>query len=156
MYQPWYYIISPSRNLLELLQNYSAKYDNQLERWLKKPSIWSRNPGKARMIWELGHEAQIKILFICELVIRREDNLNQEYDALLSEILGTPPYSIQTFDRWWTIEHIDEPIYNFNSYERNNWISPEIFAKFDATGMPYVDDWLEQMEQRENEKKPES
>jgi hypothetical protein len=119
------YVIRPKDELLRVAQKYPAvnqtPYVWQFDEW--GYSRWREQDYlDARKLLFLATNYQHLLRYIATKLIHPEVDY-------LKEILGTPPFSVAMFDRWWTIERIfrevkvQDSLLDFLSLETLNAVS---------------------------------
>jgi hypothetical protein len=140
MKHDFYYIIRPTTILSDLLDQYTKNHHTQLEASLRNAVIWQKQPGRTFVGWEAEHAAQVKLLFLADWIETYHETTEPSFKALLGEILGEPPYSVDLFNRWWTLEVVRSSLRQVTHEAQA--LSPHTYTQFAPTGLPEVDEWL--------------
>ena len=129
-----YFVLTPKLALRELGRN-----GNELAAFLaRRPLLWRSKLPRLRTPGDAGNLARLKILFVLEVWSSYEGDENLKG-------LEEGGLSLNTFDRWWTLEPIAFPE-TAEAVERG--IPVECFQRFSNTGDEWVDGWLERMRQK--------
>lgn len=139
----FYYLIQPNDLLLRCLDEYAKDHDTHLDDDLRRKVVW-----KAKKRSELMHAFHylplVKLAFLAERVEDTQEISEPFYVEMLHRILGEPPYTIEIFDQWWTIETLEWGAFDLEhesqAFRKSTWQS------FDLTGKPAIDDWLQELQ----------
>ncbi|MBC7870090.1 MAG: hypothetical protein H7Y09_04570 [Chitinophagaceae bacterium] len=81
--------------------------------------------------------ARLKLLFLAFMSSLFPDD--SEDSAFFTELLGTAPWTLATFDRWWTVERVDV---EENLHEVVEEIEIDDLERIGQTGISGVDSWI--------------
>lgn len=131
-----HYILSPKKELIALLETHELT----LSAHFGRSSIWTREEGGYGSPTEDQSMAAIRLLFIAHFrsVLLRLNISNKQ--QFLDEIMGSPPFSTDVFDKWWTIERLHKAEDFRDVVDR---IAPEQFDLLAETGIPKIDYQIE-------------
>ena len=130
-----YYLIQSKPELYEKL----AQFDSDSAEVFLEKSVWKKQHHARSTITKQQDVLQIKILFLTSLY---EDFalVENPLKIVVAHLLGEPPFSVEAFDQWW---HIETIAYEEDIDSVTNASSRETLKLINATGDPYVDDWLQ-------------
>lgn len=138
-----YYLIRPNANLIDRVMEYNKANDTDMTKIFLDTELWSKQ-NSSRITGD--YTDLVKVMFIADLYSEyfATDFLqrhNPDLYKFFVEILGLPPYSLHTFDKWWQIEYLGRGVNKFEAYEQSIGRLPvDLFLE---TGNPRVDTWLE-------------
>jgi hypothetical protein len=132
-----YYVIKPNKRLLERL----SKEPPDLQELLLLPALWTKEVGGKTVWGEREHMIQVALMFLLNL---RQDYIvgndpHPEVQLLIEELLGSPPYTMEVFDCWWEIEHLDEGEQYEDVEEQMGLEDIQLLA---GGGLARIDGWL--------------
>jgi hypothetical protein len=130
-----FYLIKPNSELIEQLK--LAPSDAKII--LESSQLWSKAEPDGKWM-PTDFMAQVKLLFIFNLKQSYLDSAEKsDFQEFLGNLLGSPPFSIDLFDKWWEIQRlqIDEDF-----EEVQNSLDPTSLKLVSPTGVPLVDAWL--------------
>jgi hypothetical protein len=122
------FVIRPS----ESLKTATAEWQSDLKELLLQTSLWTKTEGQ-RTTWKMEDTlAQVKLLFLGSL---------KDYTNItdFENLVGVLSLSVRTFDRWWTIEEIDDEEL---VEEVEKVLEPSVAEHLEDTGRPAVDEWI--------------
>jgi hypothetical protein len=139
-----YYFIRPSQALKDRLR----QGDPDVAELMSEPHLWTKKEGGITVWTDEDYTAQVKLLFLLDLWSEYVIHVGEDESLklFLEEIMGLPPFSTATFDRWWTVERfegIDECFEEISSRLSREY--PHLLAKSD---LPRVESWLSKLDQR--------
>ncbi len=107
-----YFLIMPNHDLLKLLK--SASDDTKA--LLGESILWTKAEADG-VHNSTDHIEQVKLLFLIDLKQRFIDgNPASDFTALLESLLGSSPFTVRSFDRWWSIKRFGDA-FDFNEVE---------------------------------------
>ena len=139
---PAYFIITPSEELVMLLDKYNYPQD----RWREK-MIWEIRGGLNLDEPELARERKyVKIAFLLDIILTmRVTAIKEKYSYIahiVHEIFGNPPhYDITILEKWWIIERTTNFYTESDSVKR---ATSQDFQQIKKTGNGAVDAWLDE------------
>ena len=95
LYELSFYLIRPNTELLAMLAQYP---DDLLS--LSYPRLWANSDESITSLHDDDHLALVKLIFLAKLSTNVDYNTDPNAKALGSNLLGMPPYRVETFDRW--------------------------------------------------------
>ena len=133
-----HFVIMPSEHLVQRLAGAS---DSNIPLLLGKPELWSKRQ-HGRTTWTIeDYQIAIKLLFLITLQQEylEEENDSTELKQIVEELLGSRPYTEETFDRWWQIEHIDrlQAVEDLGTH-----LAASHLALIGRTGNQKIDSWF--------------
>lgn len=133
-----HFIISPNQALHERLNTYVRQTGQQDDVTLRRKVIWQKDFTTYSLAY---HETQVKLLFLAEIHTQALDvpEPYQQYQDFLLELLGSTPYTVETFDRWWQIDILADDVYKFTDME--DQVERRSIAHL-ADAHPEVNSWL--------------
>lgn len=133
-----HFIIAPKHTLNEYLEDYIRQTGEDEAIVLKEKVIWRKDFSATTLD---NHTAQVKLLFLAEIHTQALDVPDDQhsYRDLLLELLGSVPYTVETFDRWWTLEAILENFYHFEDFEED---AERTSLTHLADDRPEISQWL--------------
>jgi hypothetical protein len=129
------FVIRPTECLKAAVKQMSP----DLGELLVETSLWTKREGQRTMWRDEDRIAQIKLLFVASV---KSYSSFVEFEQLVGEL--TP--SVDAFDRFWTIEKIDDEM---TVKEAEEDLSPSLASQCKRTGRPLVDEWLADMGTRQ-------
>jgi hypothetical protein len=135
-----YYLIKPKQTLLELITP-----DLTFRVFLSNPVIWICEEAGAESLFPDEYSMGRKLFFLAELrsgLLRLDSR--EKFEKLLDDLMGTPPFGISVFDKWWELERIELADDFSDVFFRINLEQLELLEK---TGNPRVDHWIERLKE---------
>lgn len=129
-----YYLIRPKANLIERVMEYNRVNNIDVNKIFLDTELWSKQM-TTRVLDD--DRNQVKVLFISDLYAEylKNDFLQRNNLGLYRffvEILGLPPYNLDTFNKWWEIEYLGNGVNEFEAYEQDvGRLSVDLFPKTD-------------------------
>ncbi len=149
---PMYYVVLPSARLLDYLQNYEAESGYEAGRQLLlTPALFTRPiPRKIPVFWPkkaIAESKDVKITFLARLIERFEHHQDESLHGLIHTIIGTAPYSLESFDHWWELHPIGDNVTLLEDSLSSD-SKAHILKQFAKTDDPSFDHWLEEIIQQ--------
>lgn len=95
-----YYLVEPKPELLEATNQFKATELTDLAIW----NLW-QHPHTLKEDYLPFYGTNIKIVFLARLSNKAKHR--SDLKEIIEVVFGDPPvYSIQNFDKWWTLRHI--------------------------------------------------
>jgi hypothetical protein len=114
------------------LKSKTAAWQSDLKELLVQTSVWIKAEGH-RTTWKTeDREAQVKLLFLASL--KQYSNI-----ADFESLVGALTLSVRTFDKWWSIEKVDDEEI-VEQVEKD--LEPSVVEQLEQTGRPVVDTWI--------------
>jgi hypothetical protein len=130
-----FYIVRPTATLLQKLG--TCSFETALT--LGYPVMWSRAEADRTAWTRNDYKEQIKLLFLAELASDYDGTTYLDLQQVLDELLGTPPWTVDTFDRWWQLERIE---YDGDIAVIQNTLKTEFLLKLKSSSQ-VVTHWIE-------------
>jgi len=136
-----HYVIRPNTQLLVK----SAEWSQESGELLRRAVMWTKEEG-GRTAWTpQEYTAQVKLLFLLWLKHNFGDHGIADISEIVYSLLGEPPLSLSTFDKWWIVERFTGQ----ESFEVvQNSLSEQYFAAIGEVNMSRVDRWIANMNRR--------
>ncbi len=133
-----YYVILPTQQLKYLLK---TRYPTEYE-FFGRPYIWRHSTGCFGSIWqEEDVHRELKLLFLMDLYSRFGDSHNSEMRALIGQLYGQPPFTLDVFDKWWVLEEVLGSNSTEDALETIKVEEMQLFGKTDSP----VDELIEEL-----------
>lgn len=135
-----YYVVHPTKKLLELLDKEPISPGSKMQKWYK-PHVWivSEDPHVTRE-HEAVHISYLKVVFMLDIIQTTNPPFPQSPLRFIQQILGEPPYDINVLDQWWNFERAGNTNESVFTMEK---ASAEHFRQIKKTGDEKIDRWLE-------------
>jgi hypothetical protein len=132
-----YYVIQPTPQLKRLLE---TRYPTE-RTIMGRPIVWENVEGGWGPIWmpEDIHK-EVKLLFLVDMRSQYWDSPAPEMRALIRELYGHPPFTLDIFDKWWVLEEANRG-YTQNVIETAKADELQRFGKTDSP----VDDLIQDL-----------
>lgn len=129
-----YYLIKPTEQLKDLLENYK-----EMSSFLNEPFLWLKEESGNTSLSSSDYKEQVKLIFLIHLKIRLERMTLERSRQLSNELFAASIGSIGTFDKWWTIERL---MLGGDFSEVLEDITAEDITPYLPTGNLRLDKWL--------------
>src|SRR5262245_24797284 len=98
-----YFVVKPNPDMLKVLKD--ASDDDRL--LLGESRLWAY-PEDDGLYNSTDYIEQVKLLFLIDLKHWYLDgNSSSDFTRLVEHFLGSPPFTVRSFDRWWLIERFE-------------------------------------------------
>jgi hypothetical protein len=130
-----YFLVRPNDALRKRLESVDAETVSLLD----ETRLWAKRLDRAvGEAFLANHMAEIKLMHLADLLDDLNDMMSDT--SFFEELLGPPPYTTATFDRWWRIEHLGDNIMEtFDGYADH--LAPDVFEQLAPDGS--ADEWLD-------------
>jgi hypothetical protein len=137
-FPPSYYIIHPNPALRAVLVRHpKAGMDRS---WV----LTRDESGYTRASFQ-DWVTMVKVMFIIDLIDMKtmfeQENVSPDHQRAFEELLGEPPYGVEVFDKWWTLERLDSGPRAFEDILKA--VSLPTLQALDQTGQAFVDRWMQ-------------
>jgi hypothetical protein len=124
-----------------------AKYENSEDFFeiIGAPQLWTiETGGFSKYLPHIVEPVKIKLMFLAYLNYDYliETDPNNELANAVRSVLGEPPHSIETFDKWWELITFEE----YESVERiQDELTVDALKRLQKSGISPVDDLIDRL-----------